>query len=58
MHRAIHHGEPLLSRIVTVTGNAVAQPRNLETLIGTPMSELSPSAPATAQVDRLVMEDR
>ncbi len=40
VHRAIHHGEPLLSRIVTVTGSAVGQPRNLEALIGTPMSEL------------------
>lgn len=56
VHRAIHHGEPLLSRIVTVTGNAVAQPRNLETLIGTPMSELiAQCAGDPAQVDRLVM---
>ena len=37
--RAIHHGEPLISRIVTVTGN-VAHPQNFETLIGTPMNEL------------------
>jgi len=37
--RAVRHGEPLISRIVTVTGN-VARPQNFETLIGTPVAEL------------------
>jgi electron transport complex protein RnfC len=37
--RAIHHGEPLISRIVTVTGN-VRRPQNFEVLIGTPVEEL------------------
>lgn len=37
--RAIRHGEPLISRIVTVTGN-VGRPQNYEALIGTPMDEL------------------
>ncbi len=37
--RAIRHGEPLISRIVTATGN-VAHPQNFEALIGTPMNEL------------------
>lgn len=37
--RAIRHGEPLISRIVTVTGN-VGHPQNFEALIGTPMNEL------------------
>jgi len=37
--RAIAHGEPLLSRIVTITGN-VRQARNYEALIGTPIAEL------------------
>ena len=37
--RAIRHGEPLISRIVTVTGN-VGKPQNFEALIGTPMDEL------------------
>ena len=35
-----NHGEPLLSRIVTVTGNAVVNPGNIEALIGTPIREL------------------
>jgi electron transport complex protein RnfC len=39
IHRALDHGEPLISRIVTVTGN-VAQPQNFEVLIGTPILEL------------------
>ncbi|MGA7748539.1 MAG: electron transport complex subunit RsxC [Gallionella sp.] len=39
VHRALAHGEPLLSRIVTITGN-VRQPRNYEVLIGTPIAEL------------------
>jgi electron transport complex protein RnfC len=38
-YRAIAHGEPLLSRIVTVTGN-VERPQNFEALIGTPVDEL------------------
>lgn len=37
--RALHFGEPVLSRIVTVTGN-VAQPQNFEVLLGTPVQDL------------------
>jgi electron transport complex protein RnfC len=33
-------GQPLISRIVTVTGGGVARPRNIEARIGTPLSEL------------------
>jgi electron transport complex protein RnfC len=36
--RAVAHGEPVLSRIVTLTGN-VERPRNWEVLIGTPLAE-------------------
>lgn len=39
VHRAINHGEPLISRVVTVTGN-VGLPHNREVLIGTPINEL------------------
>jgi len=38
--RAIRQGEPLISRIVTVTGAGVSQPRNLEVRIGTPIASL------------------
>jgi electron transport complex protein RnfC len=37
--RAVLHGEPLISRVVTVTGN-VERPQNFEALIGTPAREL------------------
>jgi Na+-translocating ferredoxin:NAD+ oxidoreductase subunit C len=37
--RAVHHGEPLISRLVTVTGH-VLRPQNFEVLIGTPMHNL------------------
>ncbi|HEY9100382.1 MAG TPA: electron transport complex subunit RsxC [Thiobacillus sp.] len=37
--RAVHHGEPLISRVVTVTGH-VLRPQNFDVLIGTPMHTL------------------
>lgn len=37
--RAVRDGTPMISRIVTVTG-AVARPRNLEVLVGTPVEDL------------------
>ena len=33
-------GQPLISRIVTVTGGGVGQPRNIEARIGTPVADL------------------
>jgi electron transport complex protein RnfC len=38
--RAVLHGEPLISRVVTVTGSGVGEPRNLEVRLGTPISEV------------------
>ena len=40
IHRAIELGEPLIDRYVTVTGLAVASPRNLEVRVGTPIADL------------------
>lgn len=39
IYRAIYHAEPLISRIISVTG-AVPNAGNLDTLIGTPVSDL------------------
>ena len=39
IYRAVVHDEPLLSRVVTVTGN-VAKAQNFDVLIGTPVNEL------------------
>jgi electron transport complex protein RnfC len=36
----IMHGEPLLSRITTVTGDGVANPMNVEARIGTPIADI------------------
>ncbi len=42
--RAIAHSEPLLRRIVTVTGNAVDRPGNYDIAIGTPIEYVLASA--------------
>ncbi len=39
VHRYVDQGEPLISRLITVTGN-VRTPQNFEVLIGTPLQEL------------------
>ena len=38
--RLLRHGEPLLSRIVTVTGEGINDPQNVEVPIGTSIQEL------------------
>nr|WP_299379510.1 electron transport complex subunit RsxC [uncultured Halomonas sp.] len=38
--RAVRDGEPLISRIVTLTGEALDRPGNVEARIGTPLQEL------------------
>lgn len=40
IHHAVHRGEPLISRLTTVTGNAVARPGNYDVLLGTPIEFL------------------
>jgi electron transport complex protein RnfC len=40
VHEAVAHGRPLVSRIVTVTGQGVRQPQNLLARIGTPIADL------------------
>ena len=52
--RAIAHGEPVVSRLVTVSGNVHA-PRNYEVLIGTPMGELLKLATPHPNTDGIVM---
>ena len=48
VHRAVHHDEPLIARIVTVTGEGVAHPGNYEVLLGTPVADLLAAAGADA----------
>ncbi len=40
IYDAVVHGRPLISRVTTVTGNAVREPQNFQVLIGTPMRYL------------------
>ncbi|MGI9257363.1 MAG: electron transport complex subunit RsxC [Gammaproteobacteria bacterium] len=40
INRLLRHGEPLLTRIVTVTGEGITDPQNVEVPIGTPIKEL------------------
>jgi len=43
LYRAVELGEPMISRVVTITGH-VAQPGNFEVRIGTPLSDLIAAA--------------
>lgn len=54
--RAVVNGEPLISRVTTMTGNACGINRNYDTLIGTPVSHmLAHSEFNEAACSRLVM---
>ncbi|ROR35054.1 electron transport complex subunit RsxC [Inmirania thermothiophila] len=56
VYRAVTRGEPLVSRIVTVTGEGVARPRNLEVALGTPVRHLVAEAGGyTPKAARLIM---
>jgi len=56
IQRAIVHGEPLISRVTTVTGKACSTNRNYETLIGTPINHLiEQNGFDQSQCSRLVM---
>ena len=52
--RALAHGEPLLSRVVTLTGN-VRDARNFEALIGMPIAELVELAGALPDTSGYIM---
>jgi len=52
--RAVAFGEPVLSRIVTLTGN-VEQPRNWEILLGTPIRDILALARPKGDTDRYLM---
>ncbi|SIS82029.1 electron transport complex subunit RsxC [Phaeovulum vinaykumarii] len=40
VHLAVRYGEPLISRVVTVSGRGVKRPANVRVLIGTPVAEV------------------
>ena len=53
VQRAIEHGEPLISRIVTLTGN-VRHAGNYEVRIGTPIEDLLPLVEPLSDTDRYI----
>ena len=56
IYQAIDKGEPLISRITTVTGDACQQPRNYRVLFGTQVKDLLAQANTNlSKVSRLVM---
>ena len=56
IHDAIIHGKPLISRITTLTGEALARPMNVEVLLGTPVGELLEFAGLDrSKLNRLIM---
>lgn len=56
IHDAVVLGKPLISRITTLTGEALARPMNVEALIGTPVNELLAFAGLQSNsLDRLIM---
>lgn len=52
--RALSLGEPVVNRVVTLTGN-VEQPGNWEVLIGTPMTDVLALAKPRADTDGIIM---
>ena len=56
IHNAVIHGKPLITRITTLTGEALAQPMNVEVLLGTPVGELLEFAGLDrSKLNRLIM---
>ena len=56
VYRAVCLGQPLITRVVTVSGSAVGKPQNVEVLIGTLMSEVLAFCEVDkSQVARLIM---
>lgn len=56
IYEAVVHGKPLISRITTLTGEALARPMNVEVLLGTPVDELLAFAGLDqSKLNRLIM---
>ena len=56
VHKAVRYGEPLLSRVLTVSGYGVTRPANIEVFIGTPVSDiLSHCGGVLGAPDRLLL---
>ncbi len=54
-YRAVQLGQPLVSRVITVTGGAVENPQNLEVSFGTPMRFLIDQCGRKPEIERLIV---
>ncbi len=53
---AVLEGKPLISRLITITGEGVAEPRNLEALMGSPVADLIAQAGGyTPKANKLIL---
>ena len=56
IYHAVYRAEPLVSRIVTITGGAIKRPQNIEVLIGTPIREVLEQAGVDEkQVEKVIL---
>lgn len=56
VHLAVRYGEPLISRVVTVSGHGVARPANVRVLMGTPVADiLAHCGGLVGEPDRLLL---
>ena len=55
VYKAVQKGQPLLSRVVTVTGTGVEKPQNLEVRLGTPMQVIIEQCGCQSGIERLIM---
>jgi len=56
VYQAVYRGEPLVSRIVTVTGGAVKEPQNMEVALGTTIRDvLNQAGLYEDKIDKIIM---
>ncbi len=55
IHEAVRFGRPLISRIVTLSGGAIANPGNLQVLLGTQISDLIAQAGGLASGPEVIL---
>ncbi len=55
VYRALHEGRPAIERVVTVTGSAIAEPKNLLVPVGTPVEYVIEQAGGFAKTPKKVL---
>ncbi|MGI6028295.1 MAG: electron transport complex subunit RsxC [Candidatus Heteroscillospira sp.] len=55
VYRALHEGRPAIERVVTVTGSAIAEPKNLVVPVGTPVEYVIEQAGGFAKTPKKVL---